>query len=341
MSVAEQPVLDPCDRQFPGNPDFQAALDRHRCERLVRRRVETLQINVGKLCNQACHHCHVDAGPRRSEIMTPETAERLIGLLAATTMVDTVDITGGAPELNPSFRRLVEAARGGGRRVVDRCNLTVLFEDGLASLPQFLAANQVELVCSLPCYTAENVDRQRGVGVFDRSIEALRLLNDIGYGLPGSGLGLSLVYNPVGAFLPPPQADLQAKYREELRRLFGIEFHRLLTITNMPIARFAEQLARQGEYARYMGLLVNHFNPATVDGLMCRTMVSIGWNGALYDCDFNQMLDLPLAGGRGPLTIDGVTSFDELADDPIATGPHCFGCTAGAGSSCGGALAGS
>jgi len=333
-------VLDPGSRQPEAHADFDATLRRHDCGPLARRRLQTLQVNVGKLCNQACHHCHVDAGPRRAEIMAAATVERLLELLATTTMVDTLDVTGGAPELNPGFRRLVEGARAAGRAVVDRCNLTVLFEDGLAWLPEFLAANRVELVCSLPCYTAENVDRQRGLGVFDRSIEALRLLNDVGYGLPGSSLRLDLVYNPLGAFLPPPQADLEAKYREELRRLFGIEFHGLLTITNMPISRFAEQLARQGEHERYMGLLVNHFNPATVDALMCRTLVSVGWNGALYDCDFNQMLELPLAAGRGPLTIDDLTSFDELADSPIATGSHCFGCTAGAGSSCGGALAG-
>jgi radical SAM/Cys-rich protein len=326
---------------------FGTLLSRHGLDPLRRRSIQTLQINVGKLCNQACHHCHVDAGPTRSEIMSAETAERVVTLLARSPAVDMVDLTGGAPELNPHFRRIVEAARSLGRRVIVRCNLTVLFVDGMESLPRLYRDNAVELVCSLPCYTAENVDAQRGRGVFDRSIEALRLLNGEGYGRPGSGLPLDLVYNPGGAFLPPAQDELEDKYREELRRLFGIEFRHLLTITNMPIKRFAEQLRRWGKYDEYMGLLVNHFNPRVATEVMCRDLLSVGWEGTLYDCDFNQMLDLPIPGGaRAPLstslparTLWDIERLDDLFDAEIVTGSHCLGCTAGAGSGCGGALA--
>jgi radical SAM/Cys-rich protein len=306
---------------------------------LDRRITTTVQVNVGKRCNQACHHCHVDAGPKRTESMSEATVLRVLELIARDASVETVDITGGAPELNPHFRMLVESARAVGKRVIDRCNLTVLFEPGMEDLAVFLASQRVELVCSLPCYTADNVDQQRGVGVFDKSIGALRMLGGLGYGREGSGLLLDLVYNPLGASLPPPQATLEAKYREELRRLFGIEFGRLLTIANMPIKRFADQLRRWGEYDRYLGLLVNHFNPATLPGLMCRDLVSIGWDGKLYDCDFNQMLELPLGGERGPATIFEIESFAALRAIPVATGTHCFGCTAGSGSSCSGALA--
>jgi radical SAM/Cys-rich protein len=298
--------------------------------------VKTLQINVGKLCNQACHHCHVDAGPARSEIMAAETADRVFALLARSSAVEVVDLTGGAPELNPHFRRIVETARLLGKRVIVRCNLTVLLVDGMEGLPQLYRDNQVELVCSLPCYTAENVDAQRGRGVFDRSIEGLRLLNEEGYGQPVSGLALDLVYNPGGAFLPPAQDELEAKYRDELRRLFGIEFRHLLTITNMPIQRFADQLHRWGKYDEYMGLLVNHFNPHVATKVMCRDLLSVGWEGTLYDCDFNQMLELPV--GAGARTIWDVEQIDDLAGGEIVTASHCLGCTAGAGSSCGGSL---
>ncbi|MFI5399252.1 MAG: arsenosugar biosynthesis radical SAM (seleno)protein ArsS [Candidatus Binatia bacterium] len=324
-------------------PDFEGTLRRHDVGPLRREQVRTLQVNVGKLCNQACHHCHVDAGPKRTEIMTRATAERVIALLADSPTIETVDLTGGAPELNPNFTFLVERARALSRHVIVRCNLTVILSGGLEWLPHFYRDNEVELVCSLPCYTAENVDRQRGPGVFDKSIEALRLLNRLGYGRPGSPFGLNLVYNPLGAFLPPSQLDLEAHYREELARLFGIEFHRLLTITNMPIKRFAEQLHRWGKFDDYMGVLVNHFNPRTVAGLMCRTLVSVGWDGTLYDCDFNQMLELPIARRGGtverPLALWDLTRLDEIDAGSIRTAPHCFGCTAGTGSSCGGALA--
>jgi len=327
----------------PAHPDtesvpparFESVLQGHGLWPLRRGALHTLQVNVGKLCNQACHHCHVDAGPKRPEVMAPATAERVLALLAASPAIETVDFTGGAPELNPSFRLLVERARRGGRRVIDRCNLTVLGEPGLEGMAEFLATNQVEIVCSLPCYTANNVDQQRGHGVFDRSIAALRTLNRLGYGRTGSPLVLNLVYNPLGAFLPPPQAALERDYRRELGQCFGIEFHHLFTITNMPIKRFAEQLARWGQHEAYMGLLVNHFNPAAVAGLMCRSLVSVGWDGKLYDCDFNQMLDLPVPGGAR--TIFDMSSFEDLADTPVTTREHCFGCTAGAGSSCGGA----
>jgi radical SAM/Cys-rich protein len=320
-------------------PSFDAVLSRHGMARLRRERPRTLQVNVGKLCNQACHHCHVEAGPRRPERMARETAERVVALLVASPGIESLDLTGGAPELNPSFRYFVEHARRLGRRVIDRCNLTVLLEPGMAWLPAFLAANRVEVVCSLPCYTADNVDRQRGRGVFERSIEALRLLNRLGYGRPGSPLVLDLVYNPLGPTLPPPQAKLEADYRRELGSRFGIEFHRLLTITNMPIKRFAAQLARSGRHEAYLGLLVNHFNATAVAGLMCRRLVSVGWDGSLYDCDFNQMLEIPLAGGRrGARTVFDLASLDELAGARIATASHCFGCTAGTGSSCSGAM---
>ena len=315
---------------------FSRSLEEHGAGRLTRARVRTLQINVGKLCNMACHHCHVEAGPKRTEIMSAAVAERLIALLANNPEVEVVDLTGGAPELNPHFRWLVEQSRELGRRVIDRCNLTVLFEPEVAELPAFLARHEVEIVASLPCYSLENVEKQRGRGAFDKSIEALRLLNALGYGRPGSPLKLNLVYNPVGASLPPAQASLEPRYKEELWRHFGIEFHELLTITNMPIKRFAHALERDGQSEAYMSLLVNHFNVGTVPELMCRSLLSVGYDGTLYDCDFNQMLEIPL--GAGPRTIWELDSFAELDGAQVATASHCFGCTAGAGSSCSGAL---
>jgi radical SAM/Cys-rich protein len=325
----------------PGSvPEFAAVLQRHGLSPLQRGGLNTLQVNVGKLCNQACHHCHVEAGPKRTEIMTRATADRVIDLLGRTPAIETIDLTGGAPELNPNFALLVEQARALGRRVIVRCNLTVLFVAGMEHLPKFYRDHAVELVCSLPCYTAENVDQQRGHGVFDHSIEALRLLNGLGYGRPASPLVLNLVYNPLGAFLPPPQAELEARYKSELAQHFGIEFHDLFTITNMPIKRFAEQLHRWGKLDDYLGLLVNHFNPATVTALMCRNLASVGWDGTLYDCDFNQMLELPIQKNSGgvPLTLWDVGDLNDVADLHVRTATHCFGCTAGAGSSCGGAL---
>lgn len=316
--------------------NFGATLIQHGLGALRRATPRTMQVNVGKHCNQACHHCHVDAGPARSERMNRRTAERVLELLATSPAIRTLDLTGGAPELNPHFRYLVEGGRRAGREVMVRCNLTVMFEPGMEWLGEFYRDQWVILVCSLPCYSAANVERQRGRGVFEKSIAALRNLNALGY---GDGLELDLVYNPVGASLPPPQSVLEADYRRELGQL-GVRFNRLLTIANMPIARFAHQLEQWNKYAEYMGLLVNHFNPGTVDGLMCRTLASVGWDGRLYDCDFNQMLEMPLsaAGGRPATTIWELDDLGVLADEPIATGAHCFGCTAGAGSSCGGAL---
>ena len=320
--------------------EFDAELHRHGLAPLTRGLPRTLQINVGKVCNQACHHCHVDAGPARTESMDRRVAERVIALLAHSPSIEIVDITGGAPELNQHFRILVESARAMDRNVTVRCNLTVILQPGMDWLLSFYREHRVHLVCSLPCYTAENVDKQRGGGVFAKSIEALHLLNDLGYGTRGTNLTLDLVYNPVGAFLPPAQAELETRYRQELRDGFGIEFNRLLTITNMPIKRFADQLRRLGSEREYMALLVNHFNPATVSTVMCRNLVSVGYEGTLYDCDFNQMLSMPLVNGRGrALTIFDIDDLGELSGARIATGSHCFGCTAGAGSSCSGALA--
>jgi radical SAM/Cys-rich protein len=303
---------------------------------LARVPVETLQVNLGKRCNQACTHCHVEAGPSRTEVMSRRDVDRVLALLEGSPATATVDITGGAPELHPEFRRLVAEARRLDRRVLDRCNLTVLVEPGQEGTAAFLAASGVEIVASMPCYTRENVDKQRGKGVFDKSIAALERLNALGYGVEGSDLILSLVYNPGGAFLPPAQGKLQADYQERLGDDFGIAFTNLLTMTNMPIARFRHQLVRDGKLDEYMDLLVQNFNPTAVDGVMCKTLVSIGWDGRLYDCDFNQMLDLP-AGGR-PRTIWDIDSLAALDGDEIALDDHCYGCTAGAGSSCGGAL---
>jgi radical SAM/Cys-rich protein len=305
---------------------------------LERRSVSTVQVNVGKLCNQACHHCHVDAGPKRTEQMATDIADLVIRLLAASSSVRTLDITGGAPELNPNFERLVVAAREAGLNVIDRCNLTVLFEPGMDGLVDFFVRHRVHLVCSLPCYTAENVDRQRGSGVFEKSIAALRALTARGYGERHSGLRLDLVYNPPGDSLPPPQRALETDYKRRLAEDFAIRFNGLLTIANMPISRFAEDLARKGRLDAYMALLVNHFNPATLDDLMCRDLVSVAWDGTLYDCDFNQMLELPILDGKRAKRLTDLASFDDVGDSRIATGSHCFGCTAGAGSGCNGAI---
>src|SRR5512145_1596949 len=311
-------------------PGFEDALARCGAGSLLRAPVRTLQVNVGRRCDLACHHCHVEAGPKRTETMDAKTAARVIELLAAGPGIGTLDLTGGAPELCDQFRFLVREARALGRAVIDRCNLTVLFEPGQEDTAEFLAREGVDVVASLPCYTAGNVDAQRGKRVYERSIEALRWLNALGY---GAGLRLDLVYNPLGPSLPAPQAQLEADYRRELAAL-GIRFDRLLTITNMPIKRFARDLARRGESEAYLALLVNHFNPATVDALMCRSTLSVAWDGALYDCDFNLALALPLGGA--PASLFDLEDVGALGGRPIATATHCFGCTAGAGSSCGG-----
>ena len=326
MSLVAAARLQPC---------FDTALRGAGLEPLRRARITTLQLNLGKRCNQACHHCHVDASPRRTEMMAEDTARAVANLMASSPTLDTVDFTGGAPELNPWFRWLVDRARALELTVMVRHNLTVLFEPGQEDLADFFTSRDVELICSLPCYSRENVDRQRGKGVFGRSVQALQALNQRGYGAERI---LDLVYNPGGAFLPPPQAALEAEYRERLREDFGVVFSRLFTLTNMPIARFADALERQGRYSEYLDLMVQSFNPATVSGLMCRSLLSVDWRGRVFDCDFNQMLELPL-GADGVRTLADLDSTEALHGAPVAVRSHCFGCTAGAGSSCGGALA--
>ncbi len=304
---------------------------------LKRRALDVLQVNMGRYCNMACTHCHVEAGPTRTEMMSRDTVDGVLRFLAGTE-IPTLDLTGGAPELHPDFDYLVAAARALERRVMDRCNLTVIFEPGKEYLPEFFKRYQVELVCSLPCYSEENVDKQRGKGTFDASIRALQLFNDIGYGQPASGLVLNLVYNSVGPHLPPPQAKLEADYQRILREQFGVTFNHLFCLTNMPITRYATHLKLSGKYDRYVELLEASFNAATLDKVMCRNLVSIGWDGSVYDCDFNQMLNLPILDRTGkPLKI-AFLSVDDVVHGNIAVGNHCYACTAGAGSSCGGAL---
>jgi len=305
---------------------------------IARRAIETLQVNVGYRCNQACHHCHVNASPDRSEIMGPEVVDEVLRVLAAR-RVPTLDVTGGAPELNPNFRHLVREARRLGVRVIDRCNLTVLNEPGFEDLAAFLAAQNVEIIASLPCYTKENVDKQRGDHVFESSILGLRKLNALGYGVAGSQLTLNLVYNPLGPLLPPAQDKLEADYKRELGTHFGIVFNHLYTLANMPIKRFGSTLITQGKFAAYMTLLRSAHNPANLDGVMCRSLVSVDHRGHLYDCDFNQMLGIPLVvAGRPRRHVSDLLS-GAIDNAEIAVAEHCYGCTAGQGSSCSGALA--
>jgi len=305
---------------------------------LRRARVETLQVNLGYVCNQSCVHCHVNAGPTRTESMSRDTVDHVLAYLRASG-AGTLDVTGGAPELSAHFRYLVEAARAHGARVIDRCNLTVLFEPGHEDLAEFLASRRVDIVASLPCYTAELVDKQRGKGVYDASVRAIRLLNDLGYGREGSGLTLDLVYNPQGPTLPPPQAKLEADYKRVLGEAFGIVFNRLYTIANMPIQRFGSMLVSKGQFNAYMKLLRDAHRDENLDGVMCRSMISVDWQGYVYDCDFNQMLGLSLvrAGARRPHLRDILG--EDVEGNPIVVRNHCYGCTAGQGSSCGGALA--
>ncbi|HEU4403839.1 MAG TPA: arsenosugar biosynthesis radical SAM (seleno)protein ArsS [Polyangiaceae bacterium] len=299
---------------------------------LAARGVEVLQMNLGKRCNQTCRHCHVDAGPDRTEVMGDAVLDACLALLEAGA-VPAVDVTGGAPELHPRFRELVERASARGLRVIDRCNLTITRLPNYADLPEFFARHRVEVVASLPWYAESRTDAQRGGGVFEASLAALRRLNELGYGRDGSGLVLHLVTNPAGAYLPAGQAALERDWKREMLRRHGVHFNRLYALTNMPVSRYLEFLAEGELLEAYMTKLVGAFNPATVEGLMCRTTLSVGWDGRLYDCDFNQMLELPL--GRTIFDVD----LDELGQRSVRTGPHCFGCTAGAGSSCGGALA--
>jgi radical SAM/Cys-rich protein len=304
---------------------------------LRRRRLEILQLNLGYRCNQSCLHCHVNAGPTRTEMMSRETIGDALAFVALTG-VRTLDLTGGAPELHPHFRELVARARELGVRVVDRCNLTVLEEPGHEDLARFLAAQQVEITASLPCYTEELVDRQRGNGVYARSIQALKRLNALGYGAEGGPLVLNLVYNPQGPSLPPAQGALEADYKRMLGERHGIAFNRLLTIANMPIQRFGSTLVSKGQFEQYMALLHRSHRPENLEAVMCRTTLSVDWQGTLYDCDFNQMLGLPLRLEGRKARLSELIGRD-LAGNPIAVRDHCYGCTAGQGSSCAGALA--
>lgn len=304
---------------------------------LHKQKLRVLQVNMGKYCNQACLHCHVEAGPGRKEIMARATVEDVLRFLDGSD-IPTVDITGGAPELNPHFDYLVESCKEMGRHVMDRCNLTVFYEEGKGYLPEFFRRHRVEVICSLPCYTQDNVDSQRGDGAFDLSIRGLQDLNRLGYGAPDSGLELHLMYNPVGNYLPPPQEQLEGDYRRMLGDNFGIVFNRLYCLTNVPITRFRKFLVQRGEYDDYLKLLEDNFNPDTVDKVMCRDLLSVGWDGAVYDCDFNQMLEMSLGRVNGRKPHIREFSAADFEERPILTGDHCFACTAGTGSSCGGAL---
>lgn len=306
---------------------------------LRRRAVDTIQVNLGYRCNQSCLHCHVNAGPNRTESMTLETIGAVVDFLRGNPEVSTLDLTGGAPELNPHFRHLVSVGRDLGRRVIDRCNLTILEEPGQESLAHFLAEQQVEVVASLPCYLEENVERQRGKGVFDASIRGLKTLNQLGYGAPVSDLILNLVYNPQGPSLPPPQDALEAAYKHHLSEHFGVVFNRLYTLANMPIQRFGSTLVSKGQFNAYMQTLRSAHRDANLDQVMCRSLISVDWQGYVYDCDFNQQLGLLIAvAGTARCHISDLTAR-ALQGQPIRVADHCFGCTAGQGSSCGGALA--
>lgn len=304
---------------------------------ITRKGLQTLQVNLGYLCNQSCQHCHVNAGPNRTELMDKDTIDLVLQILDKHP-VELLDLTGGAPEMNPHFRYLVAGARARGVTVMDRCNLTILSEPGHEDLAEFLAENQVQVTASMPCYSPANVDKQRGQGVFDRSISGLQTLNRLGYGIAGSGLELNLVYNPQGASLPPPQGALEADYKRELKSHFGIEFTQLFTITNMPIQRFGAVLLSNGQFESYMQLLKDAYRPENLETVMCRSLLSVDYQGYLYDCDFNQMLQLPAG-----TTDNARPHLRELLvrdnyNTAIRVGEHCYGCTAGQGSSCGGAL---
>jgi radical SAM/Cys-rich protein len=302
-----------------------------------RRKLEILQVNVGYYCNQSCTHCHVNAGPKRTEMMDEETAGLVLEFIEQSD-IHTLDLTGGAPELNGQFRKLVEGGRRNGIRVIDRCNLTVLEEPGQEDLAEYLAAHQVDIVASLPCYMEDNVDRQRGKGVFDASISGLQKLNALGYGRDGSDLSLDLVFNPQGPVLPPSQAELERDYKQFLDENFGISFHNLLTLTNLPIQRFGSMLISKGQFEPYMDLLKSAYRPENLTNVMCTNTLSVDYDGYVYDCDFNQMLAMPLGGKplRRPHLRD--ITAESIAGDSIAIADHCYGCTAGQGSSCGGAL---
>lgn len=332
MASVSTRVAPPTDRP---RPRFQSVLARHGLGPLRRAALSTLQVNLGRLCNQACEHCHVEAGPKRTEIMDPAIMARIVHWCRDQGIVD-VDITGGAPEMNPGFRDFVDQLQAIGARVLVRCNLTILCEPGYEDLAEWYAARGVALTCSLPCYSRDNVDDQRGKGVYDRSIAALKQLNAVGYGISPT-LPLDLVYNPGGAALPPPQAALERDYKRELAERHGIVFHRLLALANLPINRFERYLRNQGELEGYYDTLLAAFNPDTVPALMCRHLLSVDWLGRVYDCDFNQMLDMPIPHRQARPMLWEVTR-EELGERAVAVGAHCLGCTAGAGSSCGGSL---
>ncbi len=329
--------------KIPGMPKFDLSASKLFSQTLIehnlschRRRTDILQLNLGKLCNLTCAHCHVNAGPKRRETITRETIDRILGWLADTE-IHTVDLTGGAPEMMPDFRYLVGQLRKMPRieTIIDRCNLTVLLEPGYEWLADFLLVHRVKIVASMPCYQLDNVDAQRGDGVFNSSIRALQLLNRLGYGRTAF-LPLDLVYNPNGGFLPPHQTELETDYKRELKKRFDIDFHRLYTLTNMPIGRFASWLKHSGKLDAYMQLLIEAFNPASVAGLMCQNTLSVDWRGEVYDCDFNQQLGMRWK-SKDPFFLWDL-DLEKLEGDPIAMDNHCFGCTAGSGSSCGGAL---
>lgn len=315
--------------------DFRSQLQEHDIS-TTRNTLKTVQVNNGRLCNLACLHCHVEAGPKRTELMDEKTSHRVIELIQQSHGIESLDITGGAPEMNPHFRWMVMEARKLGLHTIDRCNLTIFFEAGYKDLPHFLAEHAVHIIASLPCYSSANVDKQRGSGTFDKSIQALQLLNSLGYGLPSSALQLDLVYNPVSADLPGSQANLEIAYKERLYEDFGIQFHHLYTITNMPIKRFERQLKNWGKLEEYMTLLTENFNPSAARHIMCKELISIDYLGNLFDCDFNQMLELEVT--QPNKSIWSISSFDELIHDEIAFGKHCYGCSAGSGSSCSGSL---
>ena len=304
---------------------------------IQRGQLEILQVNLGYLCNQTCQHCHVDAGPKRKEQMDRETVDHLIDFLDKTN-IKVLDLTGGAPEMNEHFRYLVKAARELGLHVIDRCNLTILNEPGQEDLAEYLAEYQVEVVASLPCYLKDNVEAQRGKGVYQSSIDGIRKLNARGYGIEGSGLKLNLMYNPQGPSLPPPQLSLEADYKRELKQREAVEFNKLFVLVNMPIMRFGSMLVSKGQFDNYMLLLKESYQASNLQGVMCRNLISVDWQGYVYDCDFNQMLGLPLQAAGQHKTHLSKIDYDELTGNSIVTGDHCYGCTAGQGCSCSGAL---
>lgn len=316
---------------------FQQKLEQSNLYPLKPTQVEIFQVNIGKMCNQTCRHCHVDAGPDRKEIMTKEIMQQCIDVLRKNEQLTTVDLTGGAPEMNPNFRWFVEEIAKLGRHIIVRCNLTIILANKkYHDLPQFYKMHNVEVVSSLPFYSQDRTDRQRGDGVFEDSIKALQMLNDVGYGQIETGLVLNLVYNPAGAFLPPSQSALEKEYKQALMQRFGIEFNSLFAITNLPISRYLDYLLTSGNYESYMEKLVNAYNPVAAANVMCRNTISIGWDGYLYDCDFNQMLELKVNGNSKHISNFDI---DALKSREIIIGQHCYGCTAGSGSSCGGAVA--